>query len=148
MSYGTQGSSNNQIYDCCFYSQDLQQSTDPLQYQLYFGQAENCSKCIDKKAWYKFDSAVVDVGKIHHRSDLLALDRLSRLLGHSIAGPQRLAIKPQREFWLNFEVGNLPLTLPVAQHAVAVGLGPAGKCDSVHHGFNCAVLTHCRTPQF
>ena len=60
MSYGTQGSSNKQIYDCCFYSQDLQQSTDPLQYQLYFGQAENCSKCIDKKAWYKFDSAVVD----------------------------------------------------------------------------------------
>ena len=61
MSYGTQGSSNKQIYDCCYYTQDLQQSTDPLQYQLYFGQAENCSKCIDKKAWYKFDSAVVDV---------------------------------------------------------------------------------------
>lgn len=61
MSYGTQGSSNKQIYDCCAYAQELQQSTDPLQYQLYFGQAENCSKCIDKKAWYKFDREVVDV---------------------------------------------------------------------------------------
>ena len=61
MSYGTQGASNKQIYDCCAYSQQLQQSTDPLQYQLYFGQAENCSKCIDKKAWYKFDTAIVDV---------------------------------------------------------------------------------------
>jgi hypothetical protein len=60
MSYGTQGASNKQIYDCCAYSQELQQSTDPLQYQLYFGQAENCSKCIDKKAWYKFDTAIVD----------------------------------------------------------------------------------------
>ena len=61
MSYGTQGASNKQIYDCCSYSQQLQQSTDPLQYQLYFGQAENCSKCIDKKAWYKFDKEVVDI---------------------------------------------------------------------------------------
>ena len=61
MSYGTQGASNKQIYDCCAYSQQLQQSTDPLQYQLYFGQAENCSKCIYKKAWFKFDREVVDI---------------------------------------------------------------------------------------
>ena len=35
MSYPTQGASNRQIYDCCAYSQSLQQSVDPLQYQLY-----------------------------------------------------------------------------------------------------------------
>ena len=61
MSYATQGASNRQIYDCCKYSQDLQQSVDPLQYNLYFGAQENCTKCIDKKAWFKQDKQIVDV---------------------------------------------------------------------------------------
>lgn len=61
MSYSTQGASNRQIYDCCNYAQTLQQSVDPLQYNLYFGAGENCSKCIDKKAWFKQDRQIVDI---------------------------------------------------------------------------------------
>ena len=61
MSYQTQGASNRNIYDCCDYAQQLQQSVDPLQYYLYFGAQENCSKCIDKKAWFRQDKEVVDV---------------------------------------------------------------------------------------
>jgi len=61
MSYQTQGASNRNIYDCCDYAQQLQQSVDPLQYYLYFGAQESCSKCIDKKAWFKQDKEVVDI---------------------------------------------------------------------------------------
>lgn len=61
MSYSTQGASNRQIYDCCAYAQALQQSVDPLQYDLYFGAVENCNKCIDKKAWFKQDREIVDI---------------------------------------------------------------------------------------
>ena len=61
MSYQPQGASNRQMYDCCKYDQTLKQSVDPLQYQLYLGAYENSSKCIDKRAWYKFDKQVVDV---------------------------------------------------------------------------------------
>ena len=60
MSYGTQGSSNRQIYDCCDYNQYINQSTAPLNYELYFGAVENCHKCIDKKAWFKQDVAIVN----------------------------------------------------------------------------------------
>ena len=61
MSYSTQGASNRQIYDCCAYAQALQQSVDPLQYDLYFGAVENCNKCIDNKAWFKQDKEIVDI---------------------------------------------------------------------------------------
>ncbi len=61
MSYPNQGASNRQIYDCCNYAQTLQQSVDPLQYNLYFGAGENCSECIDKKAWFKQDRQIVDI---------------------------------------------------------------------------------------
>jgi len=61
MSYSTQGASNRSIYDCCAYAQALQQSVDPLQYDLYFGAVENCNKCIDKKAWFKQDKQIVDI---------------------------------------------------------------------------------------
>ena len=70
MSYSTQGASNRQIYDCCAYAQALQQSVDPLQYDLYFGAVENCNKCIDKKAWFKQDREIVDI-----ESDLLNITR-------------------------------------------------------------------------
>ena len=70
MSYPTQGASNRQIYDCCAYSQSLQQSVDPLQYQLYFGAQENCSKCIDDKAWFRQDKEIVDL-----ESDLWNINR-------------------------------------------------------------------------
>ena len=61
MSYSTLGASNRQVYDCCAYAQSLQQSVDPLQYQLYFGAYENCGKCIDKKAWFKQDTEIIDI---------------------------------------------------------------------------------------
>ena len=78
MSYSTQGASNRQIYDCCAYAQSLQQSVDPLQYDLYFGAVENCNKCIDKKAWFKQDKQVVDI-----ESDLRNITRpLTRCDGY------------------------------------------------------------------
>lgn len=61
MSYSGLGVSNRQPYDCCAYTQRLQQSVDPLQYQLYFGAQENCSKCVDKKAWFRQDPNLVDL---------------------------------------------------------------------------------------
>ena len=70
MSYSTQGASNRQLYDCCAYAQALQQSVDPLQYDLYFGAVENCNKCIDKQAWFKQDKKIVDI-----ESDLLNITR-------------------------------------------------------------------------
>ena len=78
MSYSTQGASNRQIYDCCAYAQALQQSVDPLQYDLYFGAVENCGKCIDKKAWFKQDREIVDI-----ESDLWNITRpLTRCDGY------------------------------------------------------------------
>jgi hypothetical protein len=61
MSYSTQGSSNRVKYDCCAYSQSLEQSVKPLDFQLYFGSVENENSCIDKKKWYKQDTEIVDV---------------------------------------------------------------------------------------
>lgn len=78
MSYSTQGASNRQIYDCCAYAQALQQSVDPLQYDLYFGAVENCNKCIDNKAWFKQDREIVDI-----ESDLWNITRpLTRCDGY------------------------------------------------------------------
>ena len=78
MSYSTQGASNRQIYDCCAYAQALQQSVDPLQYDLYFGAVENCNKCIDEKAWFKQDKEIVDI-----ESDLRNITRpLTRCDGY------------------------------------------------------------------
>ena len=78
MSYSTQGASNRQIYDCCAYAQALQQSVDPLQYELYFGAVENCNKCVDKKAWFKQDKEIIDI-----ESDLWNINRpLTRCDGY------------------------------------------------------------------
>lgn len=70
MSYGNQGSSNRQLYDPCAYKQYLDQSVDPLYYEMYFGKEENCHKCIDKKAWYKQDVPIVNI-----ESELLNITR-------------------------------------------------------------------------
>ena len=74
MNYGTQkstiGSSNKQIYDCCAYNQYLQQSVDPLYYEMYFGKEENCHKCIDKSPWYRQDIPIVNI-----ESELLNITR-------------------------------------------------------------------------
>lgn len=53
------GFSNRQIYDNCNYQKDLNESTSPLSYQLYFGKFENCNKCIHDKYWVKQD--LVDI---------------------------------------------------------------------------------------
>ena len=120
MSYGTQGSSNKQIYDCCYYSQDLQQSTDPLQYQLYFGQAENCSKCIDKKAWYKFDPAVVDAESELHN--------LTRPLSRCDMYKYNPDCKPSKSCTSTFDP-NMPRILspslcPIVYNNIAKPTGP------------------------
>ena len=71
MSYSQIGGFEKGIYDCCNYSQRLKQSTQPLSYQLYFGQAENDNRCIYKKRWYRQDKKIVDV-----ESDLMNIDRV------------------------------------------------------------------------
>ena len=38
-------SSNRLMYDTCAYSKKMQESTSPLNYTLYPGKFENCSKC-------------------------------------------------------------------------------------------------------
>ena len=38
-------SSNRLMYDACAYKKRLQESTTPLDYTLYPGKFENCSKC-------------------------------------------------------------------------------------------------------
>lgn len=38
-------SSNRLSYDTCAYKQNLQQSTEPLDYMLYTGKYQNCAKC-------------------------------------------------------------------------------------------------------
>lgn len=61
MSYSTIGSSNKPLYDCCDYTQYIEQSVGPFYHEMYFGAHENCSKCIDKKAWFKQDAEIVDI---------------------------------------------------------------------------------------
>lgn len=38
---------NRLTYDSCAYSKTLQQSTDPLEYNLYRGKFESCTNCPD-----------------------------------------------------------------------------------------------------
>ena len=38
-------SSNRLSYDSCAYSKKLQQSTDPLEYNLFRGKFESCTQC-------------------------------------------------------------------------------------------------------
>ena len=38
-------SSNRLMYDKCAYSKEVEQSTSPLQYQMFKGKFENCKKC-------------------------------------------------------------------------------------------------------
>ena len=61
MSYAGIGASNKPLYDCCEYAQDLQQSVEPLSYQMYFGKEENCNKCIENKVWFKQDPTLVNI---------------------------------------------------------------------------------------
>ena len=53
------GSSNRSLYDNCAYQKRLYESTQPLQYQLYFGAREHCQKCRFDKFYTKYD--LVDV---------------------------------------------------------------------------------------
>jgi hypothetical protein len=57
----SQRSSNRLIYDTCEYEKRLVESTDPLNYQFFYGKFENCGKhgCLQKKNNTRYD--VVDV---------------------------------------------------------------------------------------
>lgn len=56
------GSSNRLIYDCCAYQKSLNESTSPLNYNLYQGKFDNCNKCTsDGKYWRPFDSMIIDL---------------------------------------------------------------------------------------
>ena len=60
--FGTSGSFNRQRYDRCAYQKDLYESTSPLEWQMYGGKFENCSKCIYNKDnfWRPIDVQIVD----------------------------------------------------------------------------------------
>ena len=60
--YRNFGATNQQIYDNCAYQKDLQMSTNPGEYNLYFGQAENENKCvINGQVYFRQDPCVVDI---------------------------------------------------------------------------------------
>jgi len=62
MNSGDSGSFNRLRYDGCAYSIDLAQSVEPLQWQMYSGKFENCSKCTydESQFWRPFDKEIVD----------------------------------------------------------------------------------------
>lgn len=64
------GSSNRTRYDSCQYQKDLYESVSPLSYRLFFGAAENCSKCLYDKFYVKYQPEIVDT-----ESELLNLTR-------------------------------------------------------------------------
>uniref|UniRef100_A0A6C0AC28 Uncharacterized protein n=1 Tax=viral metagenome TaxID=1070528 RepID=A0A6C0AC28_9ZZZZ len=53
------GGSNRPIYDNCAYQKKLYESTSPLDYYLYQGKFENCSKCLHDKFWTPYQ--LVDI---------------------------------------------------------------------------------------
>ena len=62
MNSGDSGSFNRPRYDRCAYTEALAQSVDPLQYVMYSGKFENCSKCTydEKNFWRPFDNEIID----------------------------------------------------------------------------------------
>jgi hypothetical protein len=61
-------SSNRLIYDDCAYAKKVQESTTPLQYNLYTGQFENCYNCpSDSKSNGTKISNILPFG---HRADV------------------------------------------------------------------------------
>jgi len=60
--YRNFGANNQLIYDNCAYQKDLQISTNPGEYRLYLGQAENENKCtLGGRVFFKQDPCIVDV---------------------------------------------------------------------------------------
>jgi len=62
MNSGDSGSFTRLRYDRCAHQKDTHQSVEPLQYVMYPGKYENCSKCTyNEESFYRpFDEAVVD----------------------------------------------------------------------------------------
>jgi len=62
MNSGDSGSFNHLRYDKCAYALDLSQSVEPLQWVMYSGKFENCSKCTasNDHFWRPFDNDIVD----------------------------------------------------------------------------------------
>jgi hypothetical protein len=61
--HGDNGSFTKTMYDRCAYQKRLHESTSPLQWQMYAGKHENCSKCTyDEASFYtRQDKRIVDV---------------------------------------------------------------------------------------
>lgn len=53
------GAFNAPLYDNCNYQQYVRETTSPFDYLTYFGAAENCSRCVFRHFWRRFD--VVDI---------------------------------------------------------------------------------------
>lgn len=61
MNSGDSGSFTRLRYDRCAHQKDTFQSVEPLQYQMYGGKYESCSKCTDKDSFYRpIDAIIVD----------------------------------------------------------------------------------------
>ncbi len=62
MNSGDSGSFTRLRYDRCAHQKDTFQSVEPLQYVMYSGKFENCSKCTyNENSFYRpFDDAIVD----------------------------------------------------------------------------------------
>lgn len=56
------GSFNRLPYDKCAYMQRLQESTSPLNYQMYEGKFQSCNKCLLDGVFHRpFDANVVQI---------------------------------------------------------------------------------------
>ena len=55
------GSSNRLMYDSCAYEKQLYESTQPLNYNLFFGKFENCNKCRYKRFYTRQSPEIVAV---------------------------------------------------------------------------------------
>jgi hypothetical protein len=81
-------SSNRLSYDACAYEKNLQQSTSPLDYALYNGKYQNCSKCriefgtVGGNGVSLFSGNLVDL-----ESDLRGQTRVASLCPNSMYKP-------------------------------------------------------------
>jgi hypothetical protein len=74
MNSGDSGSFTRLRYDRCSHQKDIYQSAEPLQYVMYSGKFENCSRCVyDENSFYRpFDDAIVDT-----ESELKGINRIA-----------------------------------------------------------------------
>ena len=59
--YNNLGASTRSLYDACQTQKKVLESTSSLQFALYEGKYESCSKCLLNHFWRPFDTEMVDV---------------------------------------------------------------------------------------